>query len=817
MKRGKAPRAILALALASILALSLFGCVPSQDPSPKTEDPGISRTTVSQQDLVAELQAKYGNKDKNEYLPPIDPVARDHTFSFHLNFNPLDFPEYETVYDLIGVYGDSEFTRQVDSKWTTNKISTTEYDIQIAPGEAPAAAIYNSYGPYGNERRISDGFGNMRYLNDKGEHKDWGNLPRYYLVQFVDLNTGKKLEKPLVQVFMVKAELPAPASTLFVDKSGKLSIRWEPVAGAERYVIYSYAHSNSQSPTYYYYSPGKNLDVVDGAVTEWHAANNADFRPFENVAERYFRDEGENGTDIVERSYYQETLGVIAINSKGHSSLDNFHLTMDIANRLFYDIARQSWDKPGRTFAISDFIESYLEAIEEMPAQIPVQMCDGSIVYKTVEYDFADVQVEKKRIYYSESDPLGDDPKYFSEDHEVLKVNFRLPQTDVMGCCYVLEPPATWKGDLTQIKKRQEALSRASDVEEKRKVVQQRSENQEGASKGDPPDKIEVIDTKVFASNALSEYLAINMIAGNEKISLKDFPQASDTQFLTDTLMEAYYQNPLILGVSDMYLDKSYNLIIEYEDAPSSRVKKQSALLRRISEIIPQIITPNMTGIEKEIAINGYLCDTVEYNYELLEEAKKNDYRSVDAKYNDSFTAYGALIDGVCVCSGYAAAFKLLADAAGLEAIVVTGTLEGSIGHAWNRVFVKGEWVSIDPTNNDNPYLYNVLFNLPDDIVAGMLVEDKDYMLDSELSNYYAKDDSAEYYRVIGDFYSKDRIVDELANSLKKDGRALLRTDYTISDSEYKAIVKGVQKKTGADKLYGYHLFGLICLSTEAF
>jgi len=57
------------------------------------------------------------------------------------------------------------------------------------------------------------------------------------------------------------------------------------------------------------------------------------------------------------------------------------------------------------------------------------------------------------------------------------------------------------------------------------------------------------------------------------------------------------------------------------------------------------------------------------------------------------------MVKGKGVCVGYAGAFKLLADKAGLQSIVITGGLN-NLNHAWNKVYINGDWVHVDVTNN---------------------------------------------------------------------------------------------------------------------
>lgn len=107
---------------------------------------------------------------------------------------------------------------------------------------------------------------------------------------------------------------------------------------------------------------------------------------------------------------------------------------------------------------------------------------------------------------------------------------------------------------------------------------------------------------------------------------------------------------------------------------------------QKASEIVSLIITDDMSDLEKEMAINKYLCDNFVYDDATLENAEKYEFKYVDDEFLDSFTPYGTLVNGVGVCASYAGSFKILADEAGLESIVVTGYLDGNLPHARNRV-----------------------------------------------------------------------------------------------------------------------------------
>lgn len=116
-----------------------------------------------------------------------------------------------------------------------------------------------------------------------------------------------------------------------------------------------------------------------------------------------------------------------------------------------------------------------------------------------------------------------------------------------------------------------------------------------------------------------------------------------------------------------------------------------------VEHFISEYIKPEMTDFEKEIQIIKYLVATVDYDV--------NELNNDDPHINDSYRAYGALVNGKAVCSGYAKAFDLLAKSCGLSTTVVTGTAVNSDNqngaHAWNQIYLDGDWYNVDVTFED--------------------------------------------------------------------------------------------------------------------
>lgn len=106
-----------------------------------------------------------------------------------------------------------------------------------------------------------------------------------------------------------------------------------------------------------------------------------------------------------------------------------------------------------------------------------------------------------------------------------------------------------------------------------------------------------------------------------------------------------------------------------------------------VDGLLPKIITNDMTDRTKIDTISKWIMDNVEYDYSL-----KN------------FDAYLALTNGKVVCQGYAMLFDKMLEKAGIPSEIVLGDIKGiDGGHAWNVVYVDGQWLHIDLTNIDEP------------------------------------------------------------------------------------------------------------------
>ena len=174
--------------------------------------------------------------------------------------------------------------------------------------------------------------------------------------------------------------------------------------------------------------------------------------------------------------------------------------------------------------------------------------------------------------------------------------------------------------------------------------------------------------------------------------------------------IEAYtYDNPDVfyLSPNKMYLnvetttsanDITYNVYINcgnennyFADEFTSQEQVENAIEK--VEYVKDILLGKRTGDDYEDIkmVHDYLVDNIEYD------------TSISA--NNIYDVYGALVNRVAVCEGYARSFKYILDEMGIPCVLVIGTGTNSRGeierHAWNYVELQGNWYAVDCTWDD--------------------------------------------------------------------------------------------------------------------
>ncbi len=208
------------------------------------------------------------------------------------------------------------------------------------------------------------------------------------------------------------------------------------------------------------------------------------------------------------------------------------------------------------------------------------------------------------------------------------------------------------------------------------------------------------------------------MKSGTKQIELGDSFSSLLSQTNGQDLLGKYYQsaieaytydNPEVfyLSPNKMFLNietttrgntVSYRVYINsgnetnyLTDEFTSKEQVESAIAQ-IEQVRDQILQ-NATGdtYHDIKMVHDYLVDTISYDSSL----------SKPYIYN----IYGALVEKLCVCEGYARSMKYLLDSLNIPCTIVIGKGTNSEGqtenHAWNYVEIEGKWYAIDATWDD--------------------------------------------------------------------------------------------------------------------
>lgn len=180
--------------------------------------------------------------------------------------------------------------------------------------------------------------------------------------------------------------------------------------------------------------------------------------------------------------------------------------------------------------------------------------------------------------------------------------------------------------------------------------------------------------------------------------SLQDRERETELSTLDQDLLEPVFRcvmadHPEIFFV-DGYTSTSYRLGNALKKITfSGDYTMEDDEIERRSSLLEAELEQWLSGMPKE---NDY--EKAKYLYEYL--ISHTEYEMGCA---DSQNICSVLLNGRSVCQGYAKAFQLLCQRAGIPAFLVTGKVRGQ-GHAWDMILVDGQWYYVDPTWGDASY-----------------------------------------------------------------------------------------------------------------
>lgn len=737
-------RRVSALALA--VSILLTGCSSVENSGSAGSSSGAGSSSISDSSkpeiggqvsalgatvTVEDIKKAYGADDTTEIMPLYN-VSQTESFTFNFNFSYYETSDID-LYDFVSVHTDSKCLEASSIYYTAditdngNGTST----LTVAP-MSPVLATDSQDKDYVYE-----------------DVDSWGNAPIYYIALHYDTESTEpaKLDTPIIIPFTVKHEVDAPNVRAEVDSKGVFSLRWEPVEGAEKYIIYKLTddslYTGKDNHAIYGaengYGSGNTLMPLlrDGETTECTFSG---FAGKSSLAENYDEDTGSyynSGQNFcVNGEYYVSAV----INGK-ESGLSNAIPTSDLV--LPYMMTDET-----------DILFGRYETVEDFPATVDVINIDGSVTTRNVIYD-GPVTVD---LY----------------GYDVIRYNYTIEGTALAG--YVTPNDLNTGAKLPEAGTTTESgntkpednidMIPDNDIDtiipvdpengtggtSENGLVQEQIENTQEHIGQANSDTVANAPEGVYvnADSAEEEWLALNLIEGNTEISLEAFPKLQDPNHLVDVMNKVYYQNPYVIGVSRYSYDyETFIFKVEYAYTAEEIKTMQAEMTEKADKVISEIITEGMTEEKKIKAIYLYLEENCVYDNEALKAAEEAGFvKTYDKQYESAFNTYGILVEGEGVCMSYAYTFRMLCDMTGVEAVVITGYLDGNLPHAWNMVNLDGEWYEIDCTNNGKTtgipfYLYQA-----DSETAKNTGYTKDniFELDSAVGEFAGDDSSREYY-----------------------------------------------------------------------
>lgn len=226
-------------------------------------------------------------------------------------------------------------------------------------------------------------------------------------------------------------------------------------------------------------------------------------------------------------------------------------------------------------------------------------------------------------------------------------------------------------------------------------------------------------------------------------------------------------------------------------------------LLDKADEII-SMIPDGASDYDKALFVHDYIAKNSEYDHPAAADPDVNPM---------AFNAYGCLIEGKCVCAGYARAYSLILKRLGIECCYSWGYPYSGESHAWNYVMIDGKyywvdvtWDDMDAENDGGPAVVHTYFMINDDMLRRTRKSEWEQIFAPECSstdlNYHVKN---------GTFftgYDKDSVASAISAQKDNGCAEIMFADYDSYCSALTGlfgkgdIYKGIDVKSDTFKYY---------------
>ena len=200
----------------------------------------------------------------------------------------------------------------------------------------------------------------------------------------------------------------------------------------------------------------------------------------------------------------------------------------------------------------------------------------------------------------------------------------------------------------------------------------------------DVSNKKELLNYIYYVINTGSEY-ADGECTDKYKDCLKDLNDIASDENTLSLINNYVHPYNSFKTISFTYNNTGkFSLIIEHIYS-----KEEITAINYIVETkINDIITDSMTTEDKIKKIHDYIIDSTKY-----------DTLKTDNIFDDTYksnTAYGVLVQGYGICSGYSDTISIFLNKLGIKNYKISNDT-----HIWNLIYINGKWVHLDSTWDD--------------------------------------------------------------------------------------------------------------------
>lgn len=198
--------------------------------------------------------------------------------------------------------------------------------------------------------------------------------------------------------------------------------------------------------------------------------------------------------------------------------------------------------------------------------------------------------------------------------------------------------------------------------------------------------------------SGLFNKLTNGVLQGAQEINVREFNIPSNK---ADSLYSAFLEKDPLLFHLKVNGNIGYKVDLENPTYLSAFLPQYAIQPVHIPEIYPSL----EKRIEEFYSLLDYRMTSAEIAYTLYQKLCKD---VIYGERNDdpylaysSFSALGAFLVHKAVCQGYSLSYSLLLNGLNIPTNYVTGAIAGTSGHAWNRIYIDGDWYNADATFDD--------------------------------------------------------------------------------------------------------------------